>query len=122
MSLLVSSSSWRSCEKGDPLETQLCHLPHNGTWYVDRIPSMRRKNVRSITDRTSSLSVPRSFSKTARPGQGIGFEAVCIRYANGSRFRIAKDVALLRPHHLPGEDVLPGVRKVPRSSHAKIKI
>src|ERR1035441_5982563 len=114
MSLVVSLSSWRSCEKGDPLETQLCHLPHNGTWYVDRTPSMRRKNVRWITDATRSLSVPRSFSKTARPDQGIGFEAVCIRYANGSRFRIAKDVPLFWPPHLAREDDLAWGGKSPR--------
>ena len=44
-------------------------------------------------------------------------QAVCVACATGSRFRIAKDVPVLRVDHAAVQVVLPGVRKVARASH-----
>jgi hypothetical protein len=64
--------------------------------------------------------VARSFSQTAGTELGIHFEKVCVREAAGSRFRVAKNVSVLRFNHVPVEDIVSGVREVARSGHTKI--
>jgi hypothetical protein len=81
---------------------------------------MGRKNVRWIVDGKRFLSVARSFSETAGQDDCIRLEAVCVPYATGPRFRLAKDVPVLRANHVAVQDILPGVREVARSGHDKI--
>jgi hypothetical protein len=69
-----------------------------------------------MADGTRFSSVARSFPQTACLNQGIRLQPVCIPYATGSRFRISKDVPVLWVNHIAVEVVVPGVRKVARSS------
>jgi hypothetical protein len=73
---------------------------------------MGKEEGRWVADGTRSSPVARSFSSTARGDCCIGLEGVCVGYATGSRFRIAKDVPFLRVDYAAGADGLCGVREV----------
>jgi hypothetical protein len=64
--------------------------------------------------------VARSFSETAGPEFGIHFKRVCVGDTAGPRFRVAKDVPILRANHFPIEAFVPGVWEIARSSPDKI--
>jgi hypothetical protein len=64
----------------------------------------------------------RSFSKAASRKQGIRREAVCGRGAASSRFRVAKNVSILRINHVSLKDFLPGVRQVAGAGNKIVKV
>jgi hypothetical protein len=109
-------------KKGDaPLKSSSAAYLITGVQHLSDASVLGEKERRWIDDATHSLPVPRSFSQTVRPDQGIGLEGVCVSFATGSRFRIAKDVPVLRAYHVAVEGFLPGVREVAGSGYDEIK-
>jgi hypothetical protein len=89
-------------------------LPHNESSVYGE------KERRWTADGKHFSSVARSFSEAASVRPRICLQAACVTYATGSGFRLAKDVPILRANHVAVQDVLPGVREVAGSGHAKI--
>jgi len=81
------------------------------------ITNVRWWGERTKVDRNGpfSSSMARSTSQTDCPHSCVSLKTAGVGYAASARFRVAKDVSVLRVNHAAVQVVLPGVREVARA-------